>query len=134
MSKFSNRLKNIRLKRNISRKALAQKVDLSYSTIAKYENGEREPDISTLNKLALSLEVSVDYLAGKSNNENSDDSNLISEVNCLLKEFGIEYSGFHDIDRWKALGPEELKELENYFKYITDMAMRKKEENDDEPT
>lgn len=134
MSKFSTRLKNTRLKRNISRKVLAQKVDLSYSTIAKYENGEREPDISTLNKLALSLEVSVDYLAGKSNNENSEGFNPLSEVNSLLKEFGIEYSGFHDIDRWKAMGPEELKELENYFKYITDMAMRKKEENDDDPT
>ena len=41
---FGRRLKQIREMYRLSRQELADKLGLAYSTIAKYESGERTPD------------------------------------------------------------------------------------------
>lgn len=127
MSKFSHRLKESRSANKLSRELLANKLGVSYSTIAKYESGDREPDFSTLKKLSYILEVPVNYLIGEDETSNNFDPML--EINKRLKEYGIEQSGFFDRERWKVIGLEEIKELDNYFKYITDQAKKKKNNN-----
>lgn len=62
---FGDRLKEEREAKSISREELAQYLNLSYSTIAKYEIGTRFPDPKTLERLAELLDVSVDYLLGR---------------------------------------------------------------------
>ena len=95
-----------------------------------YEKGTRTPDYNLVVKLADYFEVSVDYLLGRTDNRNLENEfNPISEISHLIKEYRMECSRFHEIDRWKAMGPEEMKELEKYFTYITDMAMKKQEYN-----
>lgn len=61
---FGNRLKALREARGLSRKAFAEAMDVSYSTISKYENGERFPDLDLLRKFAVYFNVSADYLIG----------------------------------------------------------------------
>ncbi|MDQ0158854.1 helix-turn-helix domain-containing protein [Alkalibacillus salilacus] len=118
MNKFSHRLKKLREKENMSREILANKLGVSYSTIAKYESGVREPDFSTLEKLSSVLDVTVDYLLGKTDKEQGNDFDPIAEHNRLLEKYGIEDSGFFDIEKWKEMTPEQLRELESYFNYI----------------
>lgn len=61
---FGNRLKALREARGLSRKAFAEAMGVSYSTISKYENGERFPDLDLLRKFAVYFNVSADYLIG----------------------------------------------------------------------
>lgn len=60
---------NIRLlrrKKNISMKELGKIVGVAESTISLYETEKREPDISTLIKLAKYFGVTIDYILGAS--------------------------------------------------------------------
>jgi repressor LexA len=47
-------------------KEIAEIIGYSEISYARYENGKREPDISTLCKLANYFNVTVDYLIGRS--------------------------------------------------------------------
>ena len=63
--KFSERLKELRIEKNLSQMELAKKTDISQSAIAKWELGKTEPSASALLTLSLFFDVSVDYLIGK---------------------------------------------------------------------
>ena len=56
------RLKELRLKRNISQLKLAMDLNTNQNTISRYETGEREPGIRDLIKIADYFGVTVDYL------------------------------------------------------------------------
>ncbi|MFC4389109.1 helix-turn-helix domain-containing protein [Gracilibacillus marinus] len=129
---LSKRLKFARKRKKLSQEELAKIVNTTKGTISNYENEYSTPSNEMLKELATVLDVTTDFLLGRTDNFTTEDFEPMSEINRLLKEFGIEQSGFHDIDRWKAMGPEEIKELEKYFKYITDMAKRKNEEDEDD--
>ena len=61
---FNKNLKYYRLQKNMSKKELADKCNVSAMTITHYENGERKPDIEMIKKLADVLGVFVaDFLA-----------------------------------------------------------------------
>ncbi|UMZ73851.1 cobalamin-dependent protein [Natranaerofaba carboxydovora] len=64
MSNFGSRLKELRAKKRISQKQLAEKLGIVQSTIANYEKGLRFPDHNTLIKLAGIFNVYIDYLLG----------------------------------------------------------------------
>lgn len=66
MNKFSERLKEIRLTKNITRKQLADALIVSVRLVSYWENGERECDFDTLIKISEYLGESIDYLLGKS--------------------------------------------------------------------
>lgn len=54
----------LRQERGISRKELAQRLDIPYTTLRNYENDQREPGHRLLIRLAEIFQVSVDYLIG----------------------------------------------------------------------
>lgn len=58
------RLKFLRQQHKISRDELALKLGVSYSTLAAFEQGIREPSIKTLIQLSNMFECSIDYLVG----------------------------------------------------------------------
>jgi repressor LexA len=64
-----NIIKDLRKIHDISQNDLAEKLNISQQTVSSYENGTREPDISTLKQLALIFNVSIDYLVGHINKE-----------------------------------------------------------------
>ena len=59
------RLKEIRLKRNLTQKKLSEVIGCSVGAYSKYEVGDREPPLDVLCKLADYYDVSVDYLIGR---------------------------------------------------------------------
>ena len=61
------RLKELRLARKMSQQRLALELSMAQNTISRYENGEREPGIDELIRIAYYFDVSVDYLLGRSN-------------------------------------------------------------------
>ena len=66
---FSKNLKFYRLRKQMSKKELADKVNISPMAITNYENGDRKPNMEILQKLADILDVRVsDFLAVRNEN------------------------------------------------------------------
>lgn len=66
METFSNRLKALRLEKNLSQEQLSKELGgkISTSAIGFWELGKRVPNLSSVILLASYFNVSVDYLAG----------------------------------------------------------------------
>lgn len=90
-------IKIYRKKQNLTQKELATIVDVTDATINRYEQGQREPNIEMMNKIADALNVSVNDLISDSNTidissmsiEDLDflygDNDLIALKNIFLK-------------------------------------------------
>lgn len=59
------RLKELRESKCLTQKEVVKVIGYTQLSYARYENGKREPDISTLCKLANYFNVTVDYLIGR---------------------------------------------------------------------
>jgi len=66
MATFGERLRQLRHEKKLGQKAIAGLLNVSISSIGKYENEERTPSPSAINKLADFFQVSTDYLFGRS--------------------------------------------------------------------
>ena len=63
---FSKNLKYYRLKKQLTKKQLAEIVNVSPMLITYYENGDRKPSMETIKKLAQALDVRVsDFLSAR---------------------------------------------------------------------
>ncbi|MGE7094257.1 helix-turn-helix domain-containing protein [Lysinibacillus sp. NPDC048646] len=54
-------------KRNISQKDFAKQIGVSSTVLSRYESDDRKPDYDTLQSIADYLNVSTDYLLGRTN-------------------------------------------------------------------
>lgn len=79
---FHVRLKELRESRHLTQKDLAQKINLTQSTIAYYENGKKLPTTDNLLSIAKFFNVSADFLLGNSKYRNFPDT----AVHSLLGE------------------------------------------------
>lgn len=64
---FGSRLKGLRQERGLTIEEFSNKVGISKSSVGYYENQNRVPDIVIAGKMANVLNVSTDYLIGRSN-------------------------------------------------------------------
>lgn len=104
MPSFNQRLKELRLKSQLSQQSLADQIGISKSSINMYERGEREPGIETLETFADFFNVDMDYLLGKSDVKNPA-ANLLG-YNYLAEA----YAAGIDIDEaLKKIPPQEPK-------------------------
>lgn len=72
MTDFGTRLKIARKNRKMTQKVLAQCLGVEQSTISNYETNFRFPDATTLTEIADQLQISVDYLLGRSELQESN--------------------------------------------------------------
>jgi len=68
MSKFPNRLKELRKKRELLNKDLAKIMCVEPATITNWEKGNRFPKDDILIKIADYFDCSLDYLLGRTDN------------------------------------------------------------------
>ncbi|MCB9310582.1 MAG: helix-turn-helix transcriptional regulator [Lewinellaceae bacterium] len=59
---FGMKMRVIRIKRNLTREALADILGISVRTYQKIENGQREPTISELKKISDCLSITLEEL------------------------------------------------------------------------
>ena len=64
MGNFQNVFKQLRIKCGYTQGSLAHALGISRSAISMYENGNREPDFETLEKIADFFHVDMNYLLG----------------------------------------------------------------------
>lgn len=104
MASFSDRLRELRLKKNLKQKQVADALGISESAYGYYEQGRREPSQESLVKLAEILNTSVDYLL---TGTESKPSGIPPEESEFLKwvDENLEGSFFYDFSK----APEESK-------------------------
>ncbi len=66
---FRVRLRNARDSRGLSQADLARKTGLQPAAISHFETGQRTPSFANLRKLSDALNVSIDYLLGRIDEE-----------------------------------------------------------------
>ena len=80
---FPERLRAARESKGLSQTDLAKRAGFQPSAICHFENGRRTPSLDSLRKLADALSVSLDYLAGRSEQKGSAGP----RVRQLLRDF-----------------------------------------------
>ena len=68
MGILENRLRELRTERGWSQETVARKIDTTLRTYCRYEAKEADPKVSALIKIADLYGVSLDYLAGRTDN------------------------------------------------------------------
>lgn len=66
-----NRMKELRISKNLNQNALAKALGYSQQTISRIENGKSIPDIKTMQAIADYFDVSLDYLLYRSEIKNT---------------------------------------------------------------
>lgn len=74
----------IREQQGISRKELAEKLNIPYTTLRNYETNQREPGHRLLVEIAQVLSISVDTLIG---NDKYDKHEVTENENKLIKKY-----------------------------------------------
>ncbi|RWZ59859.1 XRE family transcriptional regulator [Halobacillus fulvus] len=120
LNKIGKRIKQLRDKHNLSQKRFSEAIGVSNVQLSRYESGTRQPDYDTLQKIADYFEVSIDYLFGRTSalKNDSGEFDSIKEINRLLEKYEIDDLAFFDIEKWKSMNPEQIRELESYFQYL----------------
>lgn len=100
MNSFGQRLRLLREEKKMVQKEIAGLIDVSESTVGKYENGLRTPTPETIIKLAKYFEVSSDYLLGY--------SEIRETAEEILKNLKID----------PTISENALKEIEDFVVFI----------------
>jgi transcriptional regulator with XRE-family HTH domain len=122
---LKDRLKTLRNEKNLTQRELARLLNLSPSTIAMYETGQRFPDPETLKKIADFFNVSIDYLLGRTDIRSPVDeiTEAVSDDPELL-EFWNELKEREDLKllfkQTKKLSPKDIKQIIRIIKAIED--------------
>lgn len=82
---IGDRIKQLRTDAKMTQPELADKIGLTRSTVAAYENNTRQPSFQILVRLAHTFHVSTDYLLlGDDANDTLDVSGLSGEQKAIL--------------------------------------------------
>ena len=79
---IGQRIKQLRLEKNITQPELAKSIKVSNGLISFWENSVNEPKASLIIKLALFFNVSTDYLLGL-------EDELGNKINNTYNNYGI---------------------------------------------
>jgi transcriptional regulator with XRE-family HTH domain len=102
--KFGERLRKLRLQKNLTMKEFGKIFSLAESTISGYENGTRKPDMDLIAQFADFFEVTTDYLYGRTDNPNET---VEKKENRNLFFFDME-----------DLTEEEIEDIKKHIEYV----------------
>ena len=106
-----NKFKKLRENAGLLQAQLGKKLKISSSTIGMYEQGRREPDNTTLKKIANYFDVSTDYLLDNAKPLSKNEEQLKEKE--ILKKLLIE-NGY--MKNNEDLSDEELKNLMEFVR------------------
>ena len=86
IAKLAQRLKQLRLEKDLRQDQLAKLVHVEKSSISMYENDVRQPSYEVIIRYAEVFNVSVDYLLGRTNDRSLDLSGLTAAEIAIISE------------------------------------------------
>ena len=105
---FSKKIKQLRKENNLTQSELADKLNCSLSKIGMWETNKREPTKDDLSMLANAFDISVDYLLGL-DDENQTKNKRLQNIDSISA---------HRIGKIEKLSDEALDQLDDYIKYL----------------
>lgn len=114
---YYKRLEELRLKKGLTKREVAERFNIAESTYGKWELGKRKPDLETLSDLAAYFDVSTDYLLGQTDdptppNKKKPTPETVGPVlTAVLKKMGY-------LKEDKPLTDEEAQRLLKYLMAI----------------
>ena len=108
---LSKRLKELRLKNNMTQRELGEKINVTKVSICCYENGTRCPTLDTLTKLGEVLGVSVSYLMGYDEDVKVKHHKQVVKMAKEEIEFVMELRKLEDIHNLILENPKAAAEL-----------------------
>ena len=127
MGDFPNIFRKIREQSGLTQQQLADKLGISRSAVGMYEKGEREPNFETLELIADTFNVDMNYLLGKKST-----TEVIPDVYYLNEETRKIAQEIYDNDELSLLfdaakdaAPEDLKTIHTML-----LALKRKEKGD----
>ncbi|CAN7299139.1 MULTISPECIES: helix-turn-helix domain-containing protein [Paenibacillus] len=108
--KYGDRIALLREKRGLTQEDLSVKIGISRASLSHYETNRREPDYETINKIANFFNVSIDYLLGRTNHQQTvldeDVRDFVENLDLtdegILQKFSLTVDG-------KRLSAEEAR-------------------------
>lgn len=116
----ANKIKYYRERNNITQKELAEVLNTTQQTVARYENGERKADQNVLFALANYFKVSINDFFPPINSQNNDNEKE------LLKDT-LKRKGF--LDENEDLSEENYNRLIEFAKANKPFIMKDKDNN-----
>ena len=86
MVNMGDKLRSLRIEKNLTQKQVADRIGLAISAVSSYESGSRYPTYDTHIKLARMFHVSTDYLLGIADKRNIDVTGLNDEDVGLISQ------------------------------------------------
>lgn len=108
---FANRLRQARLEKGYSQKALAEQLHISQQAYAKYETGTSSPNPEMLGQIAALLSVSTDALLGIA--QRTQTKRTVPVLGTIPA--GVPVEAIEDILDYEDLSPEEANDGHEYF-------------------
>lgn len=116
---FANRLRQEREKLGLMQKEMAQKLDIPPNTYNGYETGKRSPNLEVAKHISDTLDISVDYLLGR-----TDKRNLHVEEYCKLDE-GVTTIAARRININEDLPDDAIDKINEYIQMVEMMYKNK---------
>jgi transcriptional regulator with XRE-family HTH domain len=113
LNTFGKRLKEIRIERGLRQEDIGAIVHVGKSTVSQWENNVHVPDIETIAKIASHLNVSIDYLLGRTDISNPTELTIDEELAQIMKDLGPDITlQFYDL---KGMTDEEKENLKIFL-------------------
>ena len=114
---LGQKIKKLRIEKNLTQKDLADHVYVTFQTVSKWENDENEPDVATLRELAKLFDCSLDYLLSEDDIDSKDNQQTsnspIPVVEPVKETIVIHQKELHVCERCKKDIPEDDLEMED---------------------
>lgn len=110
-----NQLRALRKERGLTLKQIGAEIGVSESTVSLYEVGKREPDLTTVRKLAAFYGVSIDYLLGLPFGSSPSSANVVRVPILGTIPAGIPLEAVEDIIDWEEIPADMARGGKEYF-------------------
>lgn len=108
---FANRLRQERERLGLMQKEMAQKLEIPPNTYNGYETGKRSPNLEVARHISDTLEISVDYLLGRT------DERTINKEKAKL-DSSIKTIAAHRLGDVEDLDDAAIEKINEYIEFI----------------
>lgn len=116
---FADRLRELRIRKNMTQGELSKATGLTQSAIAMYETGKREPKIEVMELLADYFNVDMNYITGKTDKTTMLSASAIDAIDVIKIPL---------LGRVVAGDPQEAIQEADEFIYIPSMNHRRSDD------
>ena len=111
MASFGNRLKEMRVKKDVTLAKMANDLKSTEATLSRYENNKTEPNVTFLKEIAQYLNTSADYLIGLDTANIINDDEIPKEIVSLIRKHSLEDLEVIGFAKKKGLTSNQVKAI-----------------------